>query len=316
MKKKKSIDLSIIVPVYDEIEVIDLFYQELKKVISQIRVTYEIIFIDDGSLDGTFNKISEIACNNSNVIGVKLSRNFGHQMALFAGLSESSGNYILMMDGDLQHPPELITELWKYSKSGIDIVYTIREKEKGIGRFKKYSSKLFYKLFNYLSNLELSQNTADFRIISRKVCNEILQMDERDLFLRGIFSWIGFTQKCIEYKANKRVKGKSKYHFIKMLNFSISGITSFSIIPIRLSLILCLFSISFAIFYSIYAIYIKCIVGKAVEGWTSILILMSLFFSGIFVMLGIIGEYIAKIHIETKKRPRYLIDTRINSRIN
>ncbi len=306
--KQTRYDLSIVVPMYNESKVIDLFYQKLTEAISTLEISYELIFVDDGSDDGTFDKITHIAAQDLHVLGVKLSRNFGHQMALFAGLSEAKGDYILMMDGDLQHPPELIPELWKHVTSGIDIVYTLRKTTDGFGWFKKFSANMFYKVFSYLTEVKLEPNTADFRIISRKVCDEIINMDERDLFLRGIFSWVGFTQKGIEYEANKRFKGESKYNFKKMFNLSISGITSFSTVPIRLSLLLCGFSLFVAISYSVYALYVKLILGEAVQGWTSLLILMSLFFSGIFIILGIIGEYIAKIHIETKKRPRYIIE--------
>lgn len=301
-------DLSIVVPVYNEVEVIDAFYNMLTEVISNMGISYEVLFVDDGSDDGTFEKVCQISEHDAHIAGVKLSRNFGHQMAVFAGLSESNGTYILMMDGDLQHPPELIPELWKHAVSGIDIVYTIRKAEKGTGWFKRYSARIFYSIFSYLTDVKLEQNTADFRIISRKVCNEIVKMDERDLFLRGIFSWVGFTQKGIEYTAHQRIKGESKYNIKKMLNLSISGITSFSTVPIRLSLLLCGFSLFVAVSYSVYAVYVKLLPGRTVPGWTSLLILMSLFFSGIFIILGIIGEYIAKIHIEVKKRPRYIIE--------
>jgi glycosyltransferase involved in cell wall biosynthesis len=306
--KQLHCDLSVVVPVYNEVEVLDLFYQVLTEVICQMSISYEVILVDDGSRDGTFEKIRNISEHDPHVIGVKLSRNFGHQMALFAGLSHAHGDYVLMMDGDLQHPPELIPELWQYAQSGIDIVYTIRTPEENLGWFKKYSAKLFYTLFSYLTDVKLEENAADFRLISRKVCDEIVRMDERDLFLRGIFAWVGFSQQKVEYKANKRAKGESKYNLKKMFNLSVSGITSFSTVPLRLSLLLCGFSLGVAFLYSGYALYSKFILQQAVQGWTSLLILMSLFFSGIFIILGIIGEYIAKIHIETKKRPRYIVE--------
>ncbi len=303
--------LSIVVPVYNEIEAIELFYKELTHVISTMNISYEILFIDDGSSDGTIEKIHHFAEHDTHIIGIKLSRNFGHQIALFAGLSEASGNHILMMDGDLQHPPELIPELWEQALADFDVVFTVRKADESIGWFKKFSSKAFYKVFSYLTDVKLEKNTADFRLISRKVCDEIRNMDERDLFLRGIFSWVGFTQKKVEYIAPERVRGTSKYNLKKMLSLSISGITSFSTVPIRLSLLLCAFSLFVAFSYSVYALYVKAVLDKAVQGWTSLLILMSIFFSGLYIMLGIIGEYIAKIHIETKKRPRYIIEKRI-----
>lgn len=309
-------DLSVVVPIYNEVENIDIFYKMLTDVVSKLGISYEVIFVDDGSHDGTFEKVCQISEHDNHVTGVKLSRNFGHQMAIFAGLSESHGAYILMMDGDLQHPPELIPELWKHAVSGIDIVYTIRIAEKGVGWFKRYSARIFYSIFSYLTDVKLEQNTADFRIISRKICDEIIKMDERDLFLRGIFSWVGFTQKGVEYTAHERIRGESKYNFKKMFNLSISGITSFSTIPIRLSLLLCGFSLFIAVSYSMYALYVKLILKGAVQGWTSLLILLSLFFSGIFIILGIIGEYIAKIHIEVKKRPRYIIEQVVGKEVN
>jgi glycosyltransferase involved in cell wall biosynthesis len=306
--KQLHCDLSVVVPVYNEGEVLDLFYQALTQVVSYMNISYEVIFVDDGSRDGTFEKIRSVADRDLHVIGIKFSRNFGKDMALLAGLAEAHGDYMLMIDGDLQHPPELIPELWKHAVAGSDMIYTIRHAEAGRGWFQKVSSNLFNRAFSYLADIALEPNITDFRLISRKVCQEIIKMDERDLFLRGMFSWVGFTQQRVEYTARQRPKGTSKYNFRKLLNLSVSGITSFSTVPIRLSLLLCLFSLGVAFLYSGYALYSKFILKQAVQGWTSLLILMSLFFSGIFIILGMIGEYIAKIHIETKKRPRYIVE--------
>ncbi len=300
-------ELSIVVPVYNEVDVIEHFHQTVSDVIRTLGIPYEILFVDDGSEDGTFNRIQELAHQDSHVAALRFSRNFGHQSALFAGLSHASGAYILMMDGDLQHPPSLIPELWNWAQQEFDIVYTIRQSSEGIGWFKKLTSTLFYKIFSYLTDVELHPNTADFRIITRQVCDTITAMDERDVFLRGIFSWVGFRQKGLEYTAHERAQGSSKYTVRKMLNLSLSGITSFSTVPIRLSLVLCGFSLLVACSYSLYALYVKFFLNKAVQGWTSLLILIAIFCSGIFIMLGIIGEYVAKIHLETKKRPRYII---------
>lgn len=308
-----QLDLSIVVPMYNEFEMVEFFYQRLQAVVSKIGIGYEIIFVDDGSTDGTFKKISKIANTDVHVTGLKLSRNFGHQMALMAGLSETAGEYVLMMDSDLQHPPELIPELWKYANSGFDIVYTIRKDEEAIGGFKKFSSSLFYRIFSALSDIKLDPHTADFRIISRKVCEDILNMDERDIFLRGIFSWVGYTQKAVEYIAPERLKGQSKYNLKKMLRLAVSGLTSFSILPLLfISLFCCLCSLGVAFSYSAYALYVKIFTTTVVPGWTSLIILMSLYFSATFIILATIGLYIAKIHTESKKRPRYLIKTRMH----
>jgi len=299
--------LSIVVPVYNESDMIEAFHRKVTEVMTAMSLAYEIVFVDDGSSDDTVAKIEALARQDAHVSGVKFSRNFGKDMALLAGLSQARGEYMLMIDGDLQHPPDLIPELWRHAQTA-DIVYTVRTEDRGVGLFKKYSSKLFYRLFSYLADATLEQGTTDFKIISRKVRDAITSMDERDLFLRGMFSWIGFTSARVEFMPIARPQGGSKYNLQRLLNLSISGITSFSTVPIRLSLLLCAFSLCVAFLYSVYALYSKYILLQAVSGWTSLLILMSLFCSGIYIMLGIIGEYIAKIHIETKKRPRFIID--------
>ena len=299
--------LSIVVPVYNEADMIDAFHRKVTEVMAAMSLSHEIVFVDDGSSDETVAKIEALAQRDPHVSGVKFSRNFGKDMALFAGLSQANGDYMLMIDGDLQHPPDLIPDLWRHAQTA-DIVYTVRTEDLGVGLFKKYSSKLFYRLFSYLADAKLEQGTTDFKIISRKVRDAITAMDERDLFLRGMFSWIGFTSTRVEFMPIARPQGSSKYNLRRLLNLSISGITSFSTVPIRLSLLLCAFSLCVAFLYSVYALYSKYVLLQAVSGWTSLLILMSLFCSGIYVMLGIIGEYIAKIHIETKKRPRFIID--------
>ena len=303
--------LSIIVPMYNESAVIRLFYERVTAAVAPMGVAYELLFVDDGSADDTFEQIRTIANADQHVAALRFSRNFGHQAALFAGMSRAAGEFILMMDGDLQHPPELIPELWQQAQHGFDIVYTIRETSEGAGWFKQFTSRAFYALFSYLTDVRLEPNTADFRLISRNVCNTITAMDERDVFLRGVFAWVGFRQKGIPYHAHERAKGVSKYTLKKMFNLSVNGITSFSTVPIRLSLILCAFSLSVAASYSLYALYAKFIAHQTVPGWTSLLILLSLFCSGIYVMLGILGEYIAKIHLETKKRPRFIIERAI-----
>ena len=299
--------LSIVVPVYNESDMIEAFHRKVTEVMTAMALAYEIVFVDDGSSDDTVAKIEALARQDAHVSGVKFSRNFGKDMALLAGLSHARGEYMLMIDGDLQHPPDLIPELWRHAQTA-DIVYTVRTEDRGVGLFKKYSSKLFYRLFSYLADATLEQGTTDFKIISRKVRDAITSMDERDLFLRGMFSWIGFASTRVEFMPIARPQGGSKYNLRRLLNLSISGITSFSTVPIRLSLLLCAFSLCVAFLYSVYALYSKYILLQAVSGWTSLLILMSLFCSGIYIMLGIIGEYIAKIHIETKKRPRFIID--------
>lgn len=298
-------ELSIVIPLYNEEAVLDALYARLKPVLESLGVRYEVILVDDGSVDGTYRWIRETARKDTAFLGIALSRNFGHQAALMAGLSEAKGNYVLMMDGDLQHPPELIPELLSHARAGIDIVYTVRIDD-GSDWFKRLSRKMFYQLFRMLSDTDLEENAADFRIISRRVCTEIVHIDERDLFLRGIIAWVGFSRKKVSFKANPRKLGKTKYSLKKMLGLFLSGITSFSVAPVRLSIILCWISLFISINAVVYALA-SYLFFRTIEGWTSLLILMSFFFSFVFLILAILGEYIGKIHIETKKRPRYLI---------
>ncbi len=307
-----NLELSVVIPLYNEEEVLDSLYARLNPVLKSLGVSYEVILVDDGSRDGTYTWISETVRKDRAFAGIRLSRNFGHQTALLAGLTEARGHFVLMMDGDLQHPPEMIPELLKQARSGFDIVYTIRMDDCS-NPFKRLTRKIFYKLFHLLSDTDLEENTADFRIVSRRVCDEIIHLDERDLFLRGIVAWIGFPRKKIPYHVDKREKGTSKYTFKKMMSLFISGMTSFSVAPIRLSIILCWLSFFISFVAVLYALASYLFFGT-VGGWTSLLILMSFFFACVFLILAIMGEYIGKIHIEAKKRPRYFIQDRTSER--
>jgi len=298
--------ISIVVPCFNEEKNIGQLYNELIPVMKDTCPHYEIIFVDDGSRDSTFNAIKGIAEKDKNVTGLSLSRNFGHQVAILAGLQHSKGDVVIMMDADLQHPPKVIPALISEYEQGYDIVNTKRLDSADIGLIKKVTSKGFYHFINFLSDVKIEPAAADFRLMTRKAVNAFLQLEEKDRFTRGLISWMGFRQSIVEYKASERFAGKSKYTFRKMLRFGMDGITSFSSKPLRISFYsgLCVFLAG--LIYAIYAI-VQNIIGTTVPGWTSILVTV-LIIGGIQLLsIGIVGEYIARIFNEAKARPLYFI---------
>jgi len=301
--------ISIVVPVYNEHENLPFLNERLHKALDGRN--YEIIYVDDGSSDGTHERISTLHTTNHRVKGIILSRNFGHQVALTAGLEHASGEIIITLDGDLQHPPEVIPELIAAHQKGYDVVNTSRQEHEGISLFKKYTSRLFYKLFNTFANLEIEPSSSDFRLYSRRFVDAFNKLEEKDRFIRGMVKWVGFEQTTVPFKAEDRLKGKSKYNFKKMLLFSINGITSFSSKPLRIPI---LFGVLFCIFSFIYGAYVLFAVfnDQTVPGWSS-LIFIVMFIGGVQLLsFGIIAEYILRIFNEAKKRPLYIIKESVN----
>lgn len=298
--------ISIVIPSYNETGNIGPIAQRISKVMENLD-PYEIIFIDDGSRDGTLSEIKEIGARNQSIKFISFSRNFGHQKALKAGLDYARGDCVISMDADLQHSPELLTKLIEEWRNGYDVVYTIRVDSANSSFIKRLSSRLFYKIINLLSNVNIPLGTADFRLLDRKVVDEIKKFEENWLFIRGIVAWVGFNQTSVEYVVNRRNRGTTKYSFSRMLALAINGITSFSILPLRISI---LFGLMFSVgsfFYATYAIYTKVFNNAVIPGWTSLL-LSVLFLGGLqLISLGVIGEYLGKMFIETKHRPAYII---------
>lgn len=304
--------ISIIIPAYNESENIEPIAQNIMQELINYE-PFEIIFIDDGSTDATYEKIKELAASYNCIKCISLSRNFGQQKALMAGLDHACGDCVISLDADMQHPPELIKTLIEKWKEGYDVVYTIRRDSKDTGVIKKLTSKWFYKSLNKICDIDIPLGAADFRLLDRKVVNELIKCREEWIFIRGIVAWLGFKQIGIEYDVQKRHAGKSKYSFSKMFSFAIQGITSFSILPLRIASVLgSIFSIS-AFLYIVYAIFAKFVLDVAIVGWTSILISV-LFLGGIqLIVLGVLGEYLGKMFIETKRRPNYIIREKIIS---
>ena len=301
-----EVNISIVVPLFNEENSIELLYNKLIAVIKDIKSDYEIVFVDDGSFDNSFEIIKKLSKKDKCVKGLSLSRNFGHQVALLAGIEYSGGKVVITMDADLQHPPEVIKLMYNKYLEGYDIINTRRIDSKNIGCFKKISSKYYYELINILSNVKIETSSSDFRLMNRKAINAFIKIRERDRFTRGLVSWMGFKQTIIEYHAPSRLIGKSKYTFKKMTHFALDGITSFSSKPLRLSFYLGLIVFFVGFIYAIYAL-IQYFRGTSSPGWASILISV-LIIGGIQLLsIGIIGEYIARIFNESKGRPIYFI---------
>ncbi|MBM9501986.1 glycosyltransferase family 2 protein [Leptospira sp. 201903071] len=303
-KKKKTID--IVIPSFNEEGNVAVLYQRLKNVIP-VSYNFRIIFVDDGSSDETLSEIRKLSQRSSNIRFISFSKNFGHQVALKAGLDHSDADCVISLDADLQHPPELIPILIQKWEEGNDIVYTKRMDNENVGLFKKITARIFYSLLNGLSGLNIDQGAADFRLLDRKVVDVLKTFEERNLFIRGMVTGIGFQKSFIEYQPEKRIWGKSKYSLKRMFLFALDGITSFSVKPLHLATIAGVVFSLFSGIYALYAIVIFFTSDKVVSGWTSVLVSV-LFMGGVqLIVLGILGEYIGKMFLETKNRPNYIL---------
>ena len=299
--------ISIVVPVFNEQDVLLQFYQHICKVVTHINMSYELIFVNDGSSDKSSEIIVGIIKNDNNVKSVEFSRNFGHQAAIAAGLDYAEGEAVITLDADLQHPPELIPELISKWQQGYDVVYTCRKDTEDSNLFKKYTSLFFYKIMNSLSKVDVPAGTADFRLLDRKVVDAFCSMNEHRPFIRGLVCWMGYRQIGIAYQAPARYAGKSKYSLTRMIGFAVDGIVSFSSIPLYLSALMGLIISMLSFAYAIYVIYSWLFTNRNIEGWTS-LMLVVLFIGGIqLITLGVLGTYLGRIYDETKDRPRYLV---------
>lgn len=303
MKKK----IAIVIPSFNEEGNIEIMAKSIKDMMQVLPYDYELIFVDDGSSDNTLIKLKELSQSYDNLFFVELSRNFGHQNALKAGVDIANANAVITMDGDMQHPPELIPELLKKWEEGYDVVYTRREDDKSNSYFKRKTSKGFYSVMNYLSEVNFEPGTADFRLMDEKVVAVFTDFSENELFIRGLVSWLGFKQFALDYVPAERFSGKSKYTMKKMMRFAIQGITSFSTRPLHIAIFLGIglsfFAFVFYIGYVLYSMYF----GHVISGWASVISTI-VFFGGLnLIVLGIIGMYIGKLFIQSKQRPNYLI---------
>ncbi len=300
-------EVSIVVPALNEEACLHQMWQEVSRVCREVGSSFEVIFVDDGSTDSTWSIITELAEENPEVRGVRFSRNFGHQPALLAGLEHAEGGAVITMDADLQHPPDLIPEMVRRWRDGVDIVSTRRADTENGGIFKRLTARVFYSVFSSLSDMPIDRGKADFRLLDRRIVDLLLSMSEATLFLRGMVEWVGFSQEVIDYVPNERAGGgKSRYTLRKMVILALSGITSFSVAPLRLSLVVGVVTTMLSVAYALFAVY-SALRGDVVRGWTSVVCFFSFLFGVQFIITGVLSEYLAQSIVELKRRPRYIV---------
>lgn len=306
--------ISIVIPMYNEQEVASECYKRVKNVLSELsQYEHEIIMIDDGSKDKTLEIIEKFAEQDENLKIISFSKNFGHQAAVTAGLKETSGDAVIIIDADMQDPPEVIKEMVLLWEEGNDVIYAVRGKRKGESVFKVLTAKMFYKILYSLSDVEIPKDTGDFRLADRKVVDVINALPEHNKYLRGLFSWVGFKQKPLKYTREERFAGKTKYPLKKMLKLAYDGIIGFSNKPLKIIGGIGVFSILISVILLIYSICSYAFKwNNLVPGWASIMVSMS-FFAGIqLVSIWMMSEYISRIYDETRNRPEYIIKKKIN----
>jgi glycosyltransferase involved in cell wall biosynthesis len=298
--------ISVIVPCFNEYDALPHCHKRLTQVLRRLDSGYEIVYVDDGSRDATLATLQALHSSDPNVAVIELSRNFGHQIAVTAGLEMATGEVVVIMDADLQDPPELIEKMLQIWEQGYEVVYGIREKREGETGFKLWTAKLFYRFINTLSDVPIPPDTGDFRLLDRRAVEAIKSMPERHRLLRGMCSWIGFHQYGLKYTRGARVAGATKYPLKKMVNLALDGIASFSAIPLRFVAAIGFLSAALSMLGILYALVVRLFTHQGVPGWTISFIGM-LFLGGLQMMsIGIVGEYVGRIYAETKQRPLYL----------
>ena len=300
--------ISVVIPVHNEELNLHELYYRLSNTLKSMDIRYEYIFVNDGSTDNSLSIIKCLSQNDRQVKYIDLSRNFGHQVAISAGLDNVEGDFVIIIDADLQDSPELILDMYKKIQGGFEVVYAIRKERKGEGLGKRLTAKLFYRLLNKLSSTNIPVDTGDFRMIDRKVVDVICKMPEQDKYIRGQIAWVGFRQTYIEYEREERHRGKTKYTYSKMFRLAVDGITSFSDTPLKFATILGFIVSGLSLFIMLYAFYSRFVSKDYVPGWTSLMISV-LFLGGVQLLsLGIIGEYIGRIAANVRNRPLYVIN--------
>lgn len=298
-------NISLVVPVFNEEEAIPAFHAAVKEKLSQYEV--EIVFINDGSLDSTEHVISSLASEDPSIKAISFTRNFGKEPALFAGIEAATGDAVIPIDVDLQDPIEVIPEMIELWKAGADVVLAKRIDRSSDGHLKRKTAEWFYQLHNKISSPKIEENVGDFRLMSREMVENIKQLKERNLFMKGVLSWVGGRTEIVEYARAERVAGKTKFNGWKLWNLAIEGVTSFSTFPLRMWTYIGLFVAGLSFLYGAYTAINTMIFGNPVSGYSSIIVSI-LFLGGVqLIGIGVLGEYIGRIYIETKDRPRYVI---------
>lgn len=301
-------DLSVIIPSYNEERNVGIMHERLTKTLSEITDSYEMIFVNDCSKDQTLLRIKELAEKDSHVKYLSFSRNFGHQIAVSAGLDFCTGEAVVIIDGDLQDPPELITQMYERYKEGYKVVYAKRKTREGETWFKKATAKIFYRLLASMTSIDIPVDVGDFRLIDRVIVEHLRNMPEKSKYIRGQIAWIGYKQTFVEYHRDARLYGTTNYPLKKMLRFALDGITAFSDKPLKIASSLGIFSAIVSLLALVYALVSHFCFHATITGWTS-LILSVLFIGGVqLITIGIIGEYIARINNDVRNRPLYILD--------
>lgn len=300
-------DISVIIPVYNEEKNIQNLYDRLSQVMQNLNISYELIFVNDGSNDASIGLIKVLSKTHKEVKYIDFSRNFGHQIAVTAGLDKTSGDAVVIIDADLQDPPELISEMYQKRKEGFEVIYAKRKNRKGESFFKLLTAKAFYRILAKMTAISIPVDTGDFRMIDKKIVEVLREMPEKNKYLRGQISWVGFNQTFVEYERQERQAGATGYTYRKMLHFALDGITAFSDVPLKIVTYFGFIVSIIAFFVAIYALLAKFVWENSVPGWTSLMIAI-LFIGGIqMIAIGIIGEYLSRMNHNIRNRPLYII---------
>ncbi|EUJ23837.1 hypothetical protein PGRAN_07004 [Listeria grandensis FSL F6-0971] len=299
--------ISVVIPLYNEEAVIEQTYHRLKNVMEDLAMDYELLFVNDGSKDATPSLVQELSFTDPHVKCLVFSRNFGHQIAITAGTDYANGDAVIIIDADLQDPPELIPEMVQKWQQGYDVVYAQRIKRNGETFFKKWSAKMFYRALHKLTDVEIPVDTGDFRLMDKKVYNELKKLNEKNPFVRGLVSWLGFKQTALAYERDERAAGETKYPLKKMLKLSMDGMTSFSYQPLKLASYAGVALSGAGFIYMFIILFQTLFTNTTVSGWSSMIIIQLLFGGFVLIILGMIGEYIGRIYDEVKDRPLYIV---------
>ena len=300
--------ISIVIPAYNEERNLDVLYSTVREVMNAAGENdWELVVVDDGSKDRTWDVLKGLSNSDVRVRGVRLSRNFGHQSSLMAGLAAARGRAVIMMDADLQHPPALLPQLVRKWRDGFQVVHAVRRDPPETSWFKRTTSKLYYRMFAFMSGVEIEPGSADFCLLDRQVVDEVLKFEEEGIFLRGLVHWVGYATTSVPFEAGQRHAGTSKYNLRKMLTLGWHGVSSFSLVPLRIGIAIGLLSSTFAFLSVGYAIVGWWVDDEVVPGWASSVVVSSFLFGVLFAFLAILAEYVGRIAVEVRRRPRFLV---------